>query len=353
VPASGGEATPLKITSPRGLNVFVSPRFLADSATFVYVAICNDRAELRAHALDSGQDRLIGAASSQVDYVKPYLLFAREGTLFAQRFDAGTLHFDGEPTMIADGVRVYQSLRIALFTAAKSTIIYQTAALDSQVVEYDRKGTELRQIGPARPRFGMRVSPNGRRLAEAIDDPLTGTTHLWITDLTRNGTLRLTATQGAESLPAWSPDGRTLAFTCETSGPPHICAISSFGGTIEHWTDSKRRIQYLSDWTSDGRYILFDELSPTTKSDIRLLSATPPHTTAAWLQTPDPEGGARISPDGKWAAYQSISGNAQEIFVTSFPARSDPVQVSTGGGSHPIWSGDGKELFSSRRRSDS
>jgi eukaryotic-like serine/threonine-protein kinase len=53
---------------------------------------------------------------------------------------------------------------------------------------------------------------------------------------------------------------------------------------------------------------------------------------------------ARLSPDGKWLAYASLETGVFEIYVQRFMAPGQKKQVSRGGGAHPRWSADGREI---------
>ena len=63
------------------------------------------------------------------------------------------------------------------------------------------------------------------------------------------------------------------------------------------------------------------------------------------LVTPLNEVSPALSPDGRWMAYVSDETGRAEVYVRAFPEGGARWQVSTEGGTEPVWSRDGRELF--------
>jgi Tol biopolymer transport system component len=101
----------------------------------------------------------------------------------------------------------------------------------------------------------------------------------------------------------------------------------------------------VSDWSPDGKFLLYFPFVPATKEDLLLLPADGPKTPTAFLQTEFSETAARFSPDGRWVVYQSDESGRYEIYVRPFPTGSGKWQISANGGEAPIWSQDGKEIY--------
>ena len=100
-----------------------------------------------------------------------------------------------------------------------------------------------------------------------------------------------------------------------------------------------------TDWSADGRYILYTAQSPTTGNDVWVLPLFGDRTPTPVAQTAASESHGRFSPDGHWIAYTSNEGGQPDVYVQSFPGPGSKSQVSRDGGTHPVWRADGRELF--------
>jgi Tol biopolymer transport system component len=100
-----------------------------------------------------------------------------------------------------------------------------------------------------------------------------------------------------------------------------------------------------SDWSPDGRTLMFVVNDPKGSFDIMGLSMDGSSKPFPVVKTPFDEQGAQFSPDGRWIAYQSNESGRNEIYVQSFPGSGNRSPVSTDGGTQVRWGRDGKELF--------
>ena len=101
----------------------------------------------------------------------------------------------------------------------------------------------------------------------------------------------------------------------------------------------------MSDWSPDGRFVLFSSQSPTTARDIWALPLEGDRKPFVLVQSAFEERDVRVSPDGRWIAYQSNETDRAEVFVHPFPGPGRNSQISTNGGLLPQWRGDGREIF--------
>ncbi len=106
------------------------------------------------------------------------------------------------------------------------------------------------------------------------------------------------------------------------------------------------------DWTAldsfspDGRYAAFNQMETTgTAADVWILPLYGDRTPRPFVRTKFAEGSAKFSPDGKWVAYCTTEPGKTEVFVQPWPGRGPTIQISSDGGTDPVWSHDGKELF--------
>jgi Tol biopolymer transport system component len=223
-------------------------------------------------------------------------------------------------------------------------LVYRSENPESRLVWFDRDGRRLMSIGePAR--FGdINLSPDGERLVYEGRDPDGRPGNLWILDLARGTTSRLTSGSASDFGPVWSPDGRRVIFSSMRSGQGDLYERpSSPSGTDELALQSADQKWPVS-WSSDGR-VLFDNLSPKTKDDLWILPLTGDRKPMPLLQTPFREEYGQFSPDGRWIAYVSDESGRDEIYVQSSTDATLRVQVSSGGGRRPRWRGDGQEIF--------
>jgi dipeptidyl aminopeptidase/acylaminoacyl peptidase len=219
----------------------------------------------------------------------------------------------------------------------------ETAA---QVTWFDRQGNNLGTVGPPQFLLWATISPDGNTVAEDRQDGI------WTYSFERGAASRLTFNSVARNrYPIWSPDGSYVAFSsAEKDGTSTIYKKASNGTGADEVLDKDSRVKIAYDWSRDGQYIIEGVLEPKTKWDIWVLPLT--GQTAGgekkafpYLQTDFNEQNARLSPDGRWIAYSSDETDRDEIYVQTFPQHVGKWQVSTNGGSNPVWSHDGKQLF--------
>jgi dipeptidyl aminopeptidase/acylaminoacyl peptidase len=101
-----------------------------------------------------------------------------------------------------------------------------------------------------------------------------------------------------------------------------------------------------TDVSSDGRFLLYRELSTDRRGDLKVLPMTGENRQPfTFLASPFDEDSATISPDGGWVAFVSEETGRKEVYVASFPEPTRRYRVSTQGGTQPRWSRNGRELF--------
>ena len=210
----------------------------------------------------------------------------------------------------------------------------------------DRKGKE--ELLEAQPDAysSPKLSPDGTQLALTVGSGENA--DIWIWDLVRKTPSRLTFEKGEDSRPAWSPDGKRIAFFSNRGNEPGVYWKAADGtGPVEKLvTASGLNISDLC-WSSDGKALVLEE-GADTGGDITMVSAEGNHERKPLLREEYTEANPQVSPDGRWLAYLSTESNASqgEIYVRPFPdVDSGKWQVSTGGGQEPRWSRDSRELF--------
>jgi eukaryotic-like serine/threonine-protein kinase len=343
---------PDRDTNEQSLNW---PRFLPDGQSFLYVRV-SGRRELNA-LMVSTLDRpepvvLTGIASSAVLAEPGMLLYVRNGWIVAQPFDTTRRTLHGEPTLLAGPVEVYDSLGASFDARSIDRVIYRpllsTSAL--QLAWHARDGRLLEEIG--RPEIGLSAVTLSRDGTQLVGQRLVEQNDLWLWDLVRGSQTRLTMTDSWETGMALSPDGRQVAFGSDERGTMDLYSSSiARPGDRRLLASLPDSALWPSDWSSDGRVIVGTGIGPQTQQDVWMYSMDTRSVT--WLfRTPAREGSPRISPNGRWLAYQSDEAGQFDVYIATLPLSSDRWKISNGGGSQPHWRADGRELFFIGRAGD-
>ena len=188
----------------------------------------------------------------------------------------------------------------------------------------------------------MNVSPDGRRVVYGRADGAADQ-NLWVTDMVRGTTSRLTFLQsGIASDGAWSPDMSQVAFTFDSGARRSIRLVSAFGGEPRTMAVDQPQPS-VDDWTPDGQFIIYHSNSSRALWAARVDGQSPPTLLVkpATGRVDQPS----VSPDNKWLVFQTEESGRSEVYVASFPVTSRRWQVSGDGGMQPAWSRDGRELF--------
>ena len=349
VPATGGVSQPavLEAGKSEGLPGAGWPEFLPDGRHFLYTLIVPPSPEMMLSVghIDSGTVKTLFKTTTRVQYVEPgYLLFVRDRTLVAQKFDARSLALDGEPVPLGEGLGS-DDVGLASFSASRNgVLVYRGGDLaGSRLVWVDRSGKETPALEVPADYRDTSLSPDGRRLAYDIAD---GGGDLWIRDLGRGVSSRFTFDAAVESVPQWSPDGRRIVYTSNVKGRGDLYVKDASGTRDAEILLVDAEEKYVSDWSADGRHILFMSLGDGASGwNIMAMPTDGEKKPIPIVRTRFAEMGATFSPDGKYIAYQSNESGRAEIYVHEFPEALNKWQVSTGGGLEPYWRRDGRELF--------
>jgi Tol biopolymer transport system component len=343
ISADGGEPSPVT-TLDRSLaeTRHAVPSFLPDGRHFLYDSIRNTAAAqswICVGSLDSNQTKCLQNTDSYARYAPPgYLLYKRGNTLMAQPFDLRGLVTSGDAVPIADSVQ--------LFSVSDNGILSYTAAAAAdqyQLQWFDRGGKMLGTVGQSGLYSSPALSPDGTRVAVGVIDSHVGTRDLWLFDLKRATASRFTFDPTDESNPVWSHDGSQILFTSTVTGNRDIYEKSANGiGDSQLVFASKDQQKSVDDWSPDGRYVVYDTTSPGSLWILPLFGDRKPF---PFVQGNYEARQARFSPNGRYIAYATNETGSYEVYVQTFPDRTGKWQVSSGGGAHPEWRHDGKELY--------
>ena len=346
ISASGGDQR--RVTPPREIAARL-PQFLPDGRRFLFYASSGieppgvyvgelGREEV-VHVLGADWPALYGAGQ---------LLFVRDSVFYAQRFDVGSLNLIGSPQSLAQDV--FGGLFAANIAASRSgTIAYRTGLggrQSRQLVWFDRSGKRLQEVGDEGALLSNpSLSLDDRQLA--VQRTTAGNVDIWIIDLQRNASTRLTSNPAVESLPIWSPDGTRIALAQTVlDGGPGVLRVDRPSELATLGITDPPGAKILTDWSRDGRFIMFKVVNEQNGGND--LWATPfegDRKAVPIANAASDERDGQFSPDGRWVAFESDESGAGEIYVQPFPGPGRRVAVSSGGGSQVRWRADGRELY--------
>lgn len=346
IPASGG--TPSEITFPdrtKGEDSHRWPQFLPDGIHFLYLAMnLSGQKELSAiyvGSLQSKEKQLVATARANAAYAAPgYLLFYRDQTLFAQRFDATKLAVSGEPAPILNGLEYSPRIARTVFAAFGSGLLVAQKSGEtalSQLLWFDRKGEQLSAAAKPGLYGDVALAPDGTSIAVDVTDSASQNTDVWAMGV--KGARRLTFDPAIDTMGLWSPDASRLIFSSNRGLKFDLFWKNADGAQEEKPFLEDASDKYATSWSRDGRYVLY-----ARATDLYYMTL-PEQQNHLFLKAPSSLKTGHFSPDGKWVAYASNESGKWEIYVTSFPDAHGKWQVSNGGGEQPNWRGDGKELF--------
>jgi serine/threonine protein kinase len=334
------------------------PDFLPDGNHFLYFAHGSTSPDSGVYlaALDSKERKLLLRNDSNAIYAAPgYLLFVRDKTLMAQRFNLRSLALEGEAKPVADHVAVNTDTWRSILTAsANGELLYQhgSAGGGSQLIWYDASGKQGEPVLPeTADYYEPTLSPDASKLAFALET--NGVGDIWVVDVARHTKTRITFGPQYSSSPVWWPDGKSIVFEYGTtaSGDSLYRQNADGTGSKEKLLETPGISEIPFSVSPDGRYIALmrRDLKSNTGWDIWALPMFPDK---SGEQKPFPVVATNFiditpsfSPDGKWLAYANNETGRQEIYIQPFPSGAGRWQVSTAGGAAPNWRKDGKELF--------
>jgi serine/threonine-protein kinase len=355
VSAAGGNVETL--TTPdraRGEIRHIWPEFLPDGKRVLFTVT---KAGFGVEAFDivlldleAGTQSVLIRGGNHARYLRSgHLVYGAGDTLHAVAFDLKRRAVVGTPVpaLAAVGSRGFSAYELDV--AADGTLVYlPSGALSNPrtLVWVDRQGRETPLGAPARPYMHPRLAPDGTRVV-VLSFGRDQRPDLWMWDLARATLTRAVIDEAGGTIPLWTPDNRRLIFSSNRDkGRQNLFVRPTDGtGTTVRLTESAHP-QHPTGITPDGTQIVFYEATPTQQRDIRMLTVTAPSQVTSLVATRFDEGGAVVSPDGRWLAYESNRTDAYEIYVSPFPLAGGGIwPVSTAGGEQPLWARNGRELF--------
>jgi serine/threonine protein kinase len=365
IPASGGTPEPVtKIDPARKESSHRIPTFLPDGVHFLYATLPGKagKFDIFAGSLADDSRILVGSMESAPVYAPStssgqadhgWLLFARQGVLAAQAFDAATLKTSGDPVPLADEPSSILDPATS-FTAGKSTSISNTGSLayfsspslNTTATWYNQNGQSAGTLNlPPGHYETATISPDGTQ-AVFVRSTSPSESALWLVDLARGSASPLSSGPGRNDTPIWSPDGKRVIFAADREGPQNIY-VKTIGDASPEQLLFKNDLPFKvpSAWSGDSQWIVLTQLDPVTAQNVWLLSANGTGAPTTIVKGPTRDNGGPISPDGHWLAFASDDTGRFELYVQPFPTPGPRVPISQQGAAGAWWTKDMRQII--------
>src|SRR6266513_4822013 len=334
---------------PNGEGVLFTVRFRGKNGARGRISL-----SIAVDDIPSGKHRVIVDDAMYARYTTSgHLLYVTTNkTLMVVPFDQNSMKVTGEPTALTEGMRLgFLGGSADLAVSATGTLVYATGAAEGKQelvwVTRDGKAQAVDPDWPCTYVAFPALSPDGKWLAVtrvANAEP----SNIWIKRLARGPSIKLTLEGNDSFSPAWTPDGRSVTFSSAVAtGATDLWTERADVGAPAVMQLHRKGNLYNARWSPDGKWLLFQtDIATPGAGDI--LGIRPGMDTAPVpvVATPFTEMSPAFSPNGRWLAYASNETGADEIYVVPFPnTGAGKRAISAGGGTEPLWSHRGNELF--------
>jgi Tol biopolymer transport system component len=342
---TGGPLQPVTHLAPdKGETQHGWPSILPGGRALLFVAGPSPQ-RIIMQSLASGERKDLGLVGASPRYAATgHLLYVQDGNLMAVGFDPDKLQLAGTPQPVVQGVMQLSNGSAQYSISATGSLAYipgSAAGANRRLVWVSRNGAEQVLPAPAHTYVYPHLSPDGRQLAVSFRDQSSQT---WLYDFGRDALTRLTFSGTENEMPVWTHDGKRIAHISNQDGPVNIYWEAADGsGGLERLTNIQET-EVPGSFSPDGRLLAYVDINATTGYDIWILHLAD-RKAEPFIKTPFGESAPRFSPDGRWIAYISDESGRYEVYVQPYPGPGGKYQVSSDGGTEPVWNPNGKELF--------
>jgi serine/threonine-protein kinase len=354
-PSTGGEGKEIvKPDAERGERSVRHPHILPSGRVLLYTLgtaeseTFNDT-KIVALSLDTGEKKtLVDGGTYARSSPTGHVLYARNGTIMAASFDEKRLALTSQPAPVVEGVLMSITTGQAYYNvSARGDLVYVPGVVEGgkrTPVWVDRQGKAEALPLPPRSYLHPRISPDGGQLAIEVEGP---NHNLYVYDFGRGVMTKMTM-DGSSHWPLWTPDGKHITYRAGVMGVFSIWSmLTDRSGPAAQLSKDRppQASQSAVSWTPDGHELAYVESAPGMGGDIYVLSAAVGQKPRPVVQSKFAKGSPKFSQDGRWLAYCSSESGRPEVYVQSYPGPGPKIQVSSDGGTDPVWRQQGGELF--------
>jgi Tol biopolymer transport system component len=352
VPDAGGQPVPVtELDRTRQEIAHSQPIFLPDGRRFIFNAQSQDASKnaLFLGSLDGAARTHLLDGLTTVAYADGFLLFQREGTLLAQRFDETAGRLIGDAAPVIEGIFAANTPNsgFAAFTIARNgTLAYRgdSSSAAAALVWFDRQGNRVGTVGDPGSYENPQLSRDGRWLAVCRRE---GSRHdIWVVE--RNLRTRLTSDPAVDDFPVWSADDKHVIFASNRKGTYDLYRRAADGSGTDDVLLESPEGKRPTDVSPDGRLLLFTVrtrggLGALDVWGLPLVGDRKPFPIISSAEFN--EWNAVFSPNGQWIAYQGNDSGAPRVYLQPFPSTGERVSVSTAPATFPKWDAGGRQIF--------
>jgi Tol biopolymer transport system component len=351
VAASGGTPEILTRLDTARENSHRWPVFLPDGRHILFWAGGGSAPpELKIASLDSPDVVSVAPADTNGTYAAGHILYGLHNALMALPFDMTTLKRTGEPIRVMAPLSGDAGSSVASLSAAGAgTVAYTQGEARGFVLSWiDRQGRPAGTVAQPGQYTNATLSPDGTRVAVSWNVGTPPNRDIWVLDAKTGAASRVTTDVGVDASPLFSADGNDVIYSSQRGGPYQMYRRRVQGDAPEERLLKSEIATIATDWSRDGRFVLYTRGTAATGLDVWALPLTGTREPFAVVQGSGADDNAVFSPDGRWIAYQTNESGRNEIVVRPFNANSAAdagaaIHVSKAGGTQPLWPGD--EVF--------
>lgn len=312
---------------------------MADNVTF-------DDARVMAFSPKTGRTKVLIEGGMSPRYSPSgHLLYARDGKVYAAHFDPSSLQVSGQPFPVLEGVLMSRNTGCANFdVSASGDLVYIPGICDGgarRLDWVDRNGKAEPMRLQAKSYLHPRLAPDDRLLAIEIEGP---SHDLYVYDFER-GVLSNITTNGVSHWPVWSPDGRKLSYRSGPMTKFQLWQVPADRSAAPAQVRATGVSQSAESWSPDGRAIAYTAVSRGVPPRVMVAYVDGGKEAHEFAAGKAPVGSSKFSPDGHWLAYCSNESGKPQVYVQAFPGPGAKIQISSDGGTDPVWKRSGGELY--------
>jgi len=348
VPAGGGTASDVAVPDrAKGELALVFPEFIPGREAIVYAKLLSggrlDDSILVARDLRTGTQQVLARGGVRGLVVAgTHLVYGAAGTLLSVRFDPDTLTPTGNPVPVVPQVLTKATGAADFGVSRDGTLVYVRGSAQGSGMTLawrDRQGHDEPIAAPPRAYTHPRVSPDGLRIALDVRDQ---DADIWIWDTPKQTLSRFTFESGPDENAVWTPDGKRIVYSSTRAGLVSLFWQAADGTGVAERLLTTQHYQVPWAFTPDGQSLVIRD----SDLDLALVALGDKRTVTPLVPRPANRTNADLSADGQWIAYQSNESGRDEIYVHPFPSvGAGRWQISTEGGTRPVWARNGRELY--------